>query len=49
MVFNDTETEPKLKPVDDKTLNPGSNIPEEAISDIRVNSFDRNFIAHYLR
>ena len=43
MVYNNTETEPKLKPVEDQTLNPGANVTKAARTDIRIMSFERNF------
>ena len=42
MVFNNTETETKLKPVEDQTLNPGANVAEAARTDIRIMSFERS-------
>ena len=47
MVFNNTKTEPKLKPVEDQSLNPGANVREAARSDIQIMSFEKNIQKMY--
>ena len=43
-VYKDLETEPKLKPVGEQTLNPGANVAMEARTDIRINGFERTYM-----
>ena len=43
-MYKDLETEPKLKPVGEQTLNPGANVAMEARTDIRINGFERTYM-----
>ena len=43
MAYKDTEVEPRLRPIAEQNLNPGANKAEQARTDIRINSFERDF------
>ena len=43
MLYRDTEIEPRLRPVEEQTLNPGANRNDGARSDIRIMGFQREF------